>query len=287
MIEFSRQQETQHRVSVMRDMFDKKLLGLEVGPSFRPVAPKSKGFRVETVDHASADELRKKYAGKPAASVNNIEEVDYVWQGGSLVDLIGEQGRYDYIIASHVIEHTTDIVRFLNDCQALLKAGGALILAVPDKRFCLDCFRPVSTSGDALAAHLERRDRHSTVTLVDHFSNIVRNGNKTSWMKTDEITQMQLVFGIAKAMEMVALSRASDAYIDAHAWQFTPSSFRLMMSDLREMGLLGLWENRLVDGLNCEFFVRLTKEPVPETPRLDLLQATHAEQFMTMDRLRG
>lgn len=278
MVAFGQQQRKQHRVSVLRDMFDKDVLGLEVGPSFRPVAPKSEGYKVETVDHATAEELRRKYAGKPSAAVQRIEEVDYVWQGGSLVDLIGTPGRYSYIIASHVIEHTTDIVRFLQDCEALLKPDGVLILAVPDKRYCFDYFRPVSTAGEAVAAYLEKRDRHSVSTLFNHFSTIVRNGRKGAWDKADPISELLLVHDVAKGMHIVEQSRQSEAYIDAHAWQFTPSSFRLMLADLRSVNLTGLWENRLIDGLSCEFFVRLTKVPGQESARLDLLQATLQEQ---------
>jgi hypothetical protein len=33
--------------------------GLEIGPSFRPIAPKKEGYKVKVIDHASAKELRK------------------------------------------------------------------------------------------------------------------------------------------------------------------------------------------------------------------------------------
>jgi 2-polyprenyl-3-methyl-5-hydroxy-6-metoxy-1,4-benzoquinol methylase len=282
MVKIEKQLETQHRISIMREMCDKKLLGLEVGASFRPVAPRSKGYNIEIVDHASAEDLRKKYAGKDPAVVNNIEDVTYVWQGGSLVDLIGERERYSYIIASHVIEHTTDIVRFLQDCEALLKPDGVLILAVPDKRYCLDFFRPVSTSGEALAAHLEKRDRHSVATLLNHFSTVVRNGQKGSWNKSDPIMQMHLRFDMTQAMDMVAQSQSSGEYIDAHAWQFTPSSFQLLLSDLRSMKLTGLWEKRLIEGTSCEFFVQMSKAAQPEAQRIALLKAMHAEQLLVI-----
>ena len=76
---------------MLRNLFDSKGFGLEIGPSFRPVAPKKKGYSVETVDHAPAEVLRQKYKGKLPEIVENIETVDYVWQGGSLVDLIGKR----------------------------------------------------------------------------------------------------------------------------------------------------------------------------------------------------
>jgi 2-polyprenyl-3-methyl-5-hydroxy-6-metoxy-1,4-benzoquinol methylase len=49
--------------------------------------------------------------------------------------VIGERHRYDWIVASHVID-VPNLVAFLIDCEALLKPGASLVLAVPDKR-CL------------------------------------------------------------------------------------------------------------------------------------------------------
>jgi hypothetical protein len=42
-------------------MLDKSGSGIEIGPSFSPIAPKAQGFKVKTLDHATADELREKY----------------------------------------------------------------------------------------------------------------------------------------------------------------------------------------------------------------------------------
>jgi SAM-dependent methyltransferase len=269
----------EHRVQVMRDMFSARDLGLEIGPSFRPVAPKARGYTVETVDHATADELREKYKGKPIEALQQIEDVDYVWRGGSLVDLIGSTERYGYIVASHVIEHTTDIVRFLKDCEALLKPDGVLVLAVPDKRFCFDFFRPVSTTGDAVAAYLEKRDRHSVTTIFNHFTLLARNGAIGSWDKDNPPSDLRFIFNPDNGMRSLEAARRSGDYLDAHAWQFTPSSFLLMLSDLRDIGLLGLHEHTVIDGRSCEFFVALKKTArYKAASRLELAKAALIEQ---------
>ena len=95
---------------------DRKGMGLEIGPSHNPIAPKKKGFNVQILDHASAQDLKKKYAGHEVYGVNldNIEEVDYIWSGESFDKLIGKKEHFDWIIASHVIEHVPDMVSFLN-----------------------------------------------------------------------------------------------------------------------------------------------------------------------------
>lgn len=278
MIEIRSQGQT-HRIHVMRGMFNKSGLGLEIGPSFRPVAAKSEGFNVKIVDHATADDLRQKYQGKAKAAVDRIEDVDHVWQGGSLVETIGEAGRFDYVIASHVIEHTTDIIRFLRDCESLLKSDGALVLAVPDKRYCFDFFRPVSTLGEALQAYMEKRDRHSIATLFDHNNLLAKNGTLGAWSKTTPPDDVRLLFDTNSAMVRTESALSSPLYTDAHAWQFTPSSFLFLLADLRRLGLISLYETEMVDGTNCEFFVRLQKGGTAlPTDRLELARAMLKEQ---------
>ena len=82
----------------------------------------------------------------------NSEEVDFLWDGRPYVELIGRRHAYDWIIGSHVLEHTTDLLGFLNDCDSLLKKGGVLSLVVPDKRYCFDRFRPLTDVGRVIDA---------------------------------------------------------------------------------------------------------------------------------------
>jgi 2-polyprenyl-3-methyl-5-hydroxy-6-metoxy-1,4-benzoquinol methylase len=142
-------------------MFDTSGLGLEIGPSFNPLLPKSEGFNIEILDHLDSQGLRSKYANSSGINHEAIEEVDYISTGGSVLDAIPYRERYDYIVACHVIEHTIDLLGFLNDCSALLKHDSNLVLAVPDKRFSFDCLRPVTTTGQILQANHDKRSNHS------------------------------------------------------------------------------------------------------------------------------
>ena len=123
------------RSETLRSMFVNAGKGLEIGPSHNPLMPKAAGFNVEILDYLDAEGLRRKYAAA-GIDVSAVEEVDYIADGRSMTEVIGQRQRYDSIVASHVIEHVPDFVAFLNDCEALLKPGGSLVLAVPDKRCC-------------------------------------------------------------------------------------------------------------------------------------------------------
>src|SRR5438552_1244849 len=91
-------------------------LGLEIGAGCAPIAPKKQGFRVHVLDHCDKKALIEKYRSH-GTNVDNIEEVDFVWDGRSYTELIGRRHVYDWVIGSHVLEHTTDLIGFLNDCD--------------------------------------------------------------------------------------------------------------------------------------------------------------------------
>jgi hypothetical protein len=85
--------------------------GLEIGPLHRPVAPKRDGYQVDILDYSDAEALREKYRPDPHVDASLIEDVDYVSDGRSMLDVIGERAKYDWIVASHVIEHTQVLLR--------------------------------------------------------------------------------------------------------------------------------------------------------------------------------
>lgn len=249
--------------------------GLEIGPSHSPLAPKSAGFRVDILDHATAPELRAKYRDA-GVNTGHIEEVDFVWCGKPLSETIGRRDWYDWIIASHVIEHSPDLVGFLIECQTLLHATGRLILVVPDKRWCFDCFQSLSSTGDALDAHSLRRTRASPGRIFDHFANAVKKGRSgtISWHRHAP-GAVQPVHAFAGACDAWRAAHTDHAYIDVHNWRFTPESFRLVIDDLRELGLLELGITDGPASAAGEFCVCLQRTPVQPRNRMASLAAIH------------
>jgi hypothetical protein len=67
-------------------------------------------------------------------------------------------------------------------------------------------------------------------------------------------------------------------YVDIHRWRFTPSSFALLVQDLRELGYHSLAEVDSAPTLGFEFFVTLgRRESPPRRDRLELLQQIRSE----------
>lgn len=246
------------RVAKTMHALKKDGLGLEIGPSHNPMAPKKAGYNVHVLDHATAEELRIKYTGHPV-NLDNIEEVDFVWRGEPLSELIGREHCYDWIVASHVIEHVTDLVGFLQQCEKLLAPGGVISLVVPDKRFCFDYYRTLSSTGDALQAFTENRVRHSAGTVFDHFSNASKMlPDRITWCEHDKGV-IQMVHTLDEAEGYWKQALKNDEYIDSHSWKFTPSSFRIILNDLQHLGLTELAEVGGFDTAGFEFYITLGK----------------------------
>lgn len=255
--------------------------GLEIGPSHNPIAPKREGYDVQIVDHTTAEILRDKYKSH-GLNLANIEVVDFVWEGQPLSELIGRTECYDWIIASHVIEHIPDLISFLQECSKLLKPTGVMSLVVPDKRYCFDYFQPLTSTGNLLDAHQERRQRPSAGKIFDHLANACSKQSSIAWAK-DTVGDLNLVHGIEQAQETWRLAQQNDDYVDVHCWRFTPSSFELIIQDLQQLELLNLGYKVGFDTSGCEFYVSLERKKAGGTSkfksRLDLHKAIRKEEL--------
>lgn len=242
-------------------LIDKSGLGLEIGPSYNPIAPKMDGWNVEIVDHLDAASLRSKYAAW-GVDGSAIEDVDYIAGSDGLFAAIGEESRFDFILASHTIEHMPDVVQFLADCEKLLKPGGILSLVVPDKRFCFDILKPLTTTGQILQAHIERRSKHSPGTIFDAHALHVKNNETIVWPGDRNVNDLKFAHSVIEAKKIMDDYIKSGQFIDVHAWQFVPASFELIISDLIEMRLLKLELVASFDTDGYEFFASLCKSGV-------------------------
>lgn len=249
-------QEMSSRADNIRSLFSATGRGLEIGPSHAPLTAKRDGFDVEILDYMNAEQLRNKYAGA-GVDISMIEEVDYVGDGRSLVDTIGDSERFDWIIASHVVEHVPDLIGFLKDCGQLLKTGGVLVLAVPDKRCCFDLLRPVSTVGQALQAHVEGRKRPPPGVIFDDVAYARLRRNTTGWplKSTEPLAENR---SPEDAWSLFESAVKQEIYHDVHCWVFVPSSFRLLTATLAAFGVIELHE-KIFSSVDGEFYAVLEK----------------------------
>jgi len=258
-------------------------VGLEIGPSYDPLLPKASGAHVEIVDHLPTAELIRKYQkwGLSPEKLEAIEQVDHVWSGGRLVDVVGNQVEYDFIIAAHLIEHTVDLIGFLQECQEVLGPRGRLALVIPDQRFCFDYFKSLTSAGPVVDAHLKASQFHSPGTMLEHGLYDCATDGRIAWARgqlgpitLQHSTPDNARFLLARALE-------EKEYADAHHWKFTPASFSLLIQDLRDLGFHSFVEVASHPTVGFEFYVTLSLGEVDEGERKDriaLLTQARAEQ---------
>ena len=229
--------------------------GLEIGPGYCPAAPKKDGFQVETIDYLDQEGLVEKFQ-RDGVDTDRVEEVDFVWKGEPYAELTGKRKYYDWVIASHVIEHTPDLIGFLNECDSVLKDDGVLSLVIPDKRFCFDHFRPLTSIAEVIDSHLRKPGSHTPGKVLDFYLNTVEKAGIGAWNPEVE-GEYELCTSWDEAVGKMNAAMAENGYQDVHAWCFVPHSFRLMLSDLYRLGMIPFREIEFFPTEGCEFFLTI------------------------------
>jgi SAM-dependent methyltransferase len=263
------------RARLLNGMDVSGLRGAEIGPLSRPVIKRDES-EIYYIDHCSTDELIAKYTGDHA-HIEGIADVDFVWGEQSLVQLLGDKAPLDYIIASHVIEHVPDLCGWLKEISDALKAGGRLLLIIPDKRFTFDIFRRLSSFEEVIAAWIEHRRRPGLRLIMDHFANVVTADTWKLWENYGEADHLHYHHG-PEFLELAQNHFAQGRYVDVHCWVFTPWHFmRLMGRMVKEMKLpFDLRFFMTTQEHDLEFYVQLEKVNLPSTD-----WETHAEEALS------
>jgi SAM-dependent methyltransferase len=262
---------------------------LEIGGGYNPRYVKARHPNVYHLDHCSTDELRAKVTADPgvAHQAGNIQPIDFIFSGAPIETLISPELKFDLIYGSHVLEHQVDLVGHLQSLEKLLKVGGRVIEMIPDLRTCFDALRFPSVTSDALLVHLRKAPIHQGKQVFDAFSRAL-DKNHGYRMRGHDFRGVQFMHGLDRAYaSMLAAEQPGQAYIDNHAWTFTPESLRLLMIELRLLGLTRLVPTYVSPPYGNQFCTVLEQaaQRIDElTP--EALQALERERFALACRLR-
>jgi SAM-dependent methyltransferase len=112
--------------------------GIEIGALHSPLEIPP-GVKVRYLDRMPRNQLRQQY---PELSQYELVELDIIDDGETLVSV--SDISVDFVIANHMIEHCQNPILSIKNWLRVLKPGGVLYMAVPDKRCTFDCDRPVT-----------------------------------------------------------------------------------------------------------------------------------------------
>ena len=224
---------------------------LEIGPLANPMI---RGPHVRYFDVLPTDALRKK-AEAHQLDPSLCPEITYY---SETADLSVIPDKFDAVVSSHAIEHQPDLIHHLSDVSHLLANGGRYFLAIPDHRYCFDHFQSASTIADVIGSHLRGVVVHDPANVIDTFAMQTHNDAGRHWNgdhgEPDYRSNPQLLTDASEHF----LANAS-VYIDTHAWQFTPGTFREITSVLAKLGLSALEPLRVYETIrgSLEFYAVL------------------------------
>lgn len=211
---------------------------LEIGPFCNPMVT---GVNVSYFDVLNGEALRQR-AEQLNQTIVRVPEIDYVSDNGDLgiVDRC-----FDVVASSHCIEHQPDLIHHLKQVERILNRSGRYFLILPDRRYCFDHSLPDSNLGQVLQAWHSSLRVHSLESLVKSRALTTHNVTSRHWANDhfDEGWGNTISTNSAEAIQEYINSGGS--YIDVHAWQFTPDTFRLITKVLYDMCLIGLSVERV------------------------------------------
>lgn len=211
--------------------------GIEIGPLVTPIVSKEIS-EVYYVDHADRETLREKYAHDPNVDIDKIVPVDAVWDERRLAECFPDGRKFDYVLASHVIEHVPDMLGWLHEIAEVLRPRGRLLLAVPDKRFTFDYLRQTSRTSEVIDAYLHRIRRPTPAQVFDHAANAADVDMAAAWNGYLDPASLKRFRDAHFALERSVESVREGTYIDGHWWVFTARSLAALFVDLSDLDLL-------------------------------------------------
>lgn len=227
--------------------------GLEIGALSTPVVRQQEG-RIYYADFFPAHELVQTYQN---VELRDVVEVHFLLNQTTYADIAQAVGPLDYVLASHVFEHVPDPLGWLRALSSLLRPGGIISLAMPDKRHTSEFFRDQTSLDQVLQYYRQALTRPSLEQLLDCNLNLSEVDVLDTWLSPKKIVRK----AIAVNTDDIVRRANSGAHVDAHCTAWTSESFLDVMLRAIEMEniplrLHGYYPPEL---FRSEFIVQLQK----------------------------
>jgi SAM-dependent methyltransferase len=220
--------------------------GLEVGALHLPL-PLPRGANARYVDRMSVEDLRAHY---PELDEYDLVTPDFIDDGEALGAVPSDS--MDFVIVNHLIEHTQNPIAALQAQTRVLRDGGILYLAAPDRR-------------------RTAFDRGRVETTLEHLIRDHEEGPAVSRSQHyEEWTRLAIRVPEDEVAEHAALLEEQDYSIHFHT--FTLTSFLALILHCREAYGLPL-EVVASETNNHEFIVIARRAEVSRAPEQSLAPA--------------
>ena len=210
--------------------------GIEIGPRNIPLKVPDTA-KVRYVDIKSLEEQIKE---NPKLGKLNLVDIDIIDDGEILSSIASSS--LDFVIANHMIEHCHNPIGTIENWLRVLKVGGILFMAVPDKRYTFD--------------------RNRSLTSLEHLINDYSQGSEMSnyahyedWLKNDLRRENKQISAEEFNVKVQRLIK-SDRRIHFHVWTILEFS-ELLVYCIKHLSLP--FNIELIQNNPNEFIVVLRK----------------------------
>jgi len=218
---------------------------LEIGPLNKPLVSKTIYPNTLYCDIRSTSQVKELYTSSEylettglSVPVEQIVDIDVVLTNGYEV-AFADKPKFDYIVASHVLEHVEDLIHTLQDISSVLAPKGKFIIYYPDIRYCFDHFRAEASFRDAYDVYENKRPALSRMVL-DFYQSAVPENNPSVFWSADGLHELLPVNDTAKALEMYKRSHNGEFMDDVHYWPFSDKGFIKFLYDLSRNNMIQL-----------------------------------------------
>ena len=183
--------------------------------------------------------------------------------------------KFNYVLASHVIEHVPDMISWLKDIADVLRPEGILSLVIPDKRYTFDIIRSETRTSDIVGAYIDNLGRSSTAMIYDFAREYRKNVNPSEVVSNllTDASKLKRRYTLMETMKMVETNASRKEYVDCHCHVFTPYSFFEVIKELIRLNLLDYevvsYHHTLSNGI--EFYVSFKKSNKSKPQKLQTI----------------
>jgi len=213
--------------------------GIEIGALANPIVTRDTG-NVLYVDYADTASLKARYANDPYVRTDDIVDIDAIWGDRTLTEAVAPAGNFDYVIASHVVEHVPDLITWLNELCDVISPVGQIRLIVPDRRYSFDYLRAETRVADVVSANLIRARIPQPHEILDFALNKTEIDITQAWDGNIDPSRLSRDFTFEGALWLCRDAMENGTYHDVHCWVFTPRSFANLMYELCKLGAIDL-----------------------------------------------
>jgi SAM-dependent methyltransferase len=210
---------------------------LEIGAANLPTYNPAEAD-ISFLDVQDTNELQTQYAGTRHRTAEGVVPIDFVIRPDApMRDAV--EGTFDLAMANHVVEHVTDVIGWLAQLSDVVKPGGHLMLAVPDRRYTFDYIRRETDALDLVGRYVrgEHGPDEETRLRNAYYYRPIRS--EQVWAGDHYARARQRRFTLREALAFVRSGREKDA--DMHVHVFTCATFQSVLGELRAQELTS-WE---------------------------------------------